>query len=228
MKDRVMRIWYRIVWVVVKVLFNALCRIEIHGRSNVPPKGPYIVATNHLQFFDPPLVLAGLPYRQITVLAADKWAKSWPINWLLKSIEAIFVQRGEVDRVALDGCLAVLQRDGILGLAPEGTRSRIGTMQRGKPGIAYIATKADVPILPIGVSGQEKIVAEWKRLRRPLIVIRIGKPFKLQPTHGRQKGEQLQARADEVMGRIAALVREDLRGVYADAARAFTAEDVER
>ena len=174
------------------------------------------MASNHLHFFDPPLVLAAMPYREVTVLAAEKWAEAWPVNWLLKSIEAIFVYRGEVDREALNKCLAVLEKDGILGLAPEGTRSRSGTMQRAKPGIAYLATKADVPILPLGISGPNQIFAEWKRLRRPRIVVRFGQLFKLQPVHGRHKGEQLQARSDEVMRRIAALVNEDLRGVYTD------------
>jgi hypothetical protein len=76
-----------------------------------------------------------------------------------------------------------------------------------------------VPILPIGISGQNQIFAEWKRLRRPRIEVRIGQPFKLQPVHGRQKGEQLLARSDEVMQRIAVLVNEDLRGVYTDSVR---------
>jgi 1-acyl-sn-glycerol-3-phosphate acyltransferase len=88
-------------------------------------------------------------------------------------------------------------------------------MQRAKPGVAYIATKANVPILPIGISGQEKITAEWKHFRRPRIVVRVGEPFTLPPVQGRHKGEQLQVLSDMVMCRIVALVREDLRGVYA-------------
>lgn len=210
------RAWYRFFWVVASALFNAICRVETEGQSNIPETGPLIMASNHLHLFDPPLVLAAMPYREVTVLAAEKWAETWPVNWLLKSIEAIFVYRGEVDREALNKCLAVLEKDGILGLAPEGTRSRSGTMQRAKPGIAYLATKADVPILPLGISGPNQIFAEWKRLRRPRIVVRFGQLFKLQPVHGRHKGEQLQARSDEVMRRIAALVNEDLRGVYTD------------
>jgi 1-acyl-sn-glycerol-3-phosphate acyltransferase len=210
------KIWYRIVWAVVKVLSSLLCRVETDGWSNMPEKGPFIIASNHLHFFDPPLVLVGIPYREVTALAAEKWARVWPVNWLLKSVGAIFVRRGEVDREALAKCLAVLQQGGILGVAPEGTRSRTGTMQRGKPGIAYLATKLSVPIVPVGISGQEKIIAEWKHLHRPHVIVRVGQPFRLQPVHGQQKGEQLQARADEVMQHIAALVREDLRGVYAD------------
>jgi len=184
----------------------------------MPETGPFIIATNHLKFLDPPLVLASIPYRYVTALAAEKWEKRWPINWLLKSVGAIFVHRGEVDRRALSKCLDVLQQGGILGLAPEGTRSPTGMMQRGKPGVAYLATRADVPIVPVGMSGQERIFAEWRRLRRPRVVVRIGEAFKLQPVTGGRRGEQLQARTDEVMRRIAALVREDLRGVYADSA----------
>jgi 1-acyl-sn-glycerol-3-phosphate acyltransferase len=213
------RVWYRFVWAVAEVLFRVVCRVETQGRLNVPEKGPFIMVSNHLHFFDPPLVVAAIPFREITVLAAEKWAETWPINWLLKSMGAIFVRRGEVDREALNKCLAVLGQDGILGLAPEGTRSRTGTMQRGKPGIAYIAIKADVPILPIGVSGQTRIFAEWKRLRRPHITVRIGQPFKLQPVRGLHKAEQLQVRTDEVMQHIAALVQEELRGVYTDSVR---------
>ncbi len=214
-----MSAWYHIVWFLARALFNIFCRIEVHGESGVPEKGPFIVVTNHLQFFDPPLVLIGLPFRRMTVLAADKWAKSWPINWFLSSMGAIFVQRGEVDRVALARCQALLEQGGILGLAPEGTRSHTGGLQRGKPGIAYIAAKADVPILPVGVSGQEKILSEWKHLHRARIEIRIGQLFKLPPLHGGHKGQQLQALTDDVMCHIATLVREDLRGVYADAVR---------
>jgi 1-acyl-sn-glycerol-3-phosphate acyltransferase len=213
------RAWYRFVWVVSSALFRALCRVEIDGQSNVPEKGPLILASNHLHVFDPPLALAALPYRKITVLVAEKWAETWPASWLLKSMGAIFVHRGEVDRDALNKCLAVLEQHGMLGLAPEGTRSRTGTMQRGKPGIAYLATKANVPILPMGISGQNQIFAEWKRLRRPRVEVRIGQPFWLPPVQGRNKSVQLQARSDEVMRRIADLVSEDLRGVYTDSVR---------
>jgi len=214
------RAWYRFVWVVVSALAHTLCRIEKHGWSNVPETGPLIMVSNHLHLFDPPLVAAGMHYREdIKVLVAEKWGETWPANWLLRSMGAIFVRRGEVDREALNKILAELGQGGIVGLAPEGTRSRTGTMQRAKPGIAYLAIKADVPILPIGVSGQNSVIAGWMRLRRPRVVVRIGQPFKLEPVHGRQKSQKFQARSDEVMRRVAVLVDEELRGVYTDSVR---------
>jgi 1-acyl-sn-glycerol-3-phosphate acyltransferase len=210
---------YRILYLIFRFLVSLLCRFETQLPSNLPSRGPLVIATNHLHLADPCLVMLGLRYAYITILAGEKWAESWPVSWLLKTVGGIFVNRGEVDRVALAKCLAVLRDGGILGLAPEGTRSRTGVLQRGKPGVAYIAIKAGVPILPVGISGQEKLLASWKRLRRPHIMMRVGEPFWLDPIEGRQKGQQLQARSDEVMCRIAALVREDLRGVYADAIR---------
>lgn len=211
------RILYRILRAIFGFVARLICRFEVELPPNLPMRGPLIIATNHLHLFDPPLIMVGLPYQHIAPLAADKWARLWPVNWMLKSVGCIFVRRGEVDRVALEGCLNVLHEGGMLGLAPEGTRSRTGVLQRAKPGVAYIALKANVPILPIGISGQEKFFAEWKHLRRPRVMMRVGEPFWLEPVFGRHRTQQLQARSDEVMCRIAALVHEDLRGVYADA-----------
>jgi 1-acyl-sn-glycerol-3-phosphate acyltransferase len=207
---------YQMLYVVFWVLARLLTRCEFHRPANLPEKGPLVVAVNHLHYVDPVFVMLALPLRHITVLIGEKWAESWPVKLLVKMDGGIYVHRGEADRAALARCLAVLKGGGVLGLAPEGTRSRTGVMQRGKPGVAYIATKTNVPILPMGISGQEKVSAEWKRFRRPRIVVRVGEPFVLPQLQGPHKSVQLQALSDEVMRRIAALVREDLRGAYAN------------
>jgi 1-acyl-sn-glycerol-3-phosphate acyltransferase len=199
---------------VFRVLVNLLCRVEVIGAEKVPDHGPIIVAVNHLNFLDPVLVMLALPYDYITVLVAEKWGEIWPVNWIVASAGGVFVRRGEVDRAALNRCLAALKTGGVVGLAPEGTRSRTGVMQRGKPGVAYIALKANAVILPIGISGSETITRCWRRLCRPRITVRVGSTFSLKPLEGKNRAEQLQARSDEIMCRIAALVRQDLRGVY--------------
>lgn len=213
--------WYHVVlYQMLRGLFWVLARLltrcEFHRPANLPTEGPFIIAVNHLHYVDPVYVMMALPLRHITVLIGEKWAEKWPISWLVRMDGGIYVQRGEADRRAIERCLTVLKRGGVLGLAPEGTRSRTGVMQRGKPGVAYLATKANVPIVPIGISGQEHVHSEWKRFRRPHIVVRVGEPFMLPAVEKHHRAEQLQAFSDEVMCRIAALVREDLRGVYAD------------
>lgn len=207
---------FRVWFFVFRLLMKLLLRVEVHHQSGLPEKGPLIIAANHFHLLDPALVAAGVPYEYVTVLVARKWEQIWPVNWIVKSFGGVFVRRGEFDRGALEKCMTALRQGGIVGLAPEGTRSRSGVLQRGKPGVAYMAVKANAPILPVGISGQDRIAADWKRLRRPHIVVRVGEPILLEPVQGRHKGEQLQARSDEVMCHIADLIREDLRGVYSD------------
>ncbi|MFQ5610784.1 MAG: lysophospholipid acyltransferase family protein [Anaerolineae bacterium] len=209
--------WYRFVYLFAKILLKLVMHLEVAGRENVPERGPFILATNHLHFLDPPIIFVALPFRRITVLAAEKWENVFPVGPLLKSMGAIFVQRGEVDRRALAALLQCLEGGGIVGLAPEGTRSPVGALQRGKMGIAYLATKADVPVLPVGISGQQHIYRDWKRFRRPRVRVRIGALITLPPVDGYNKGKQLQALTDQVMVELARLIDPDLRGVYAEA-----------
>lgn len=213
-------IWYRCVHWLARLLATLFLRLEVTGREHVPEQGPFILATNHLHILDPPLAYAAIPYRHVTVLAAEKWEESFPIGPFLKSMGAIFVQRGEVDRQALNAVLAVLEAGGIVGMAPEGTRSPVGTMQRGKPGLAYLATKAGVPILPLGISGHLHMFEDWRRLRRPRVRVRIGPLIALPPVTGRQKNQQLEALTEEIMVALARLVDPELRGVYAVAVAA--------
>jgi 1-acyl-sn-glycerol-3-phosphate acyltransferase len=210
------KVWYRFLYLLVKFLFSVLMRIEVSGTENVPEGGPLILAANHLHFLDPPIIFVAIPFRRITVLAAEKWENAFLIGLLLKSVGAIFVQRGEVDRRALNGALRVLEAGGIVGLAPEGTRSPVGTMQRGKPGVAYLATKTRAQVLPLGISGQQHLGHALKRLHRPHIRARIGPLITLPPLVGKNRAKQLETLTDQIMVELASLVDPELRGVYAD------------
>jgi len=134
---------------------------------------------------------------------------------IVKGARGIFIRRGEIDRTALRRCLEALRAGDVLGLAPEGTRSRSGVLQRGKPGIAYLAYKTDVPILPVAIWGLETWGKSWRRLRRPHVHVVVGKPFRLPRLEGKPRSKDLQVLADQVMYRIAALLPEKYRGVYA-------------
>jgi 1-acyl-sn-glycerol-3-phosphate acyltransferase len=92
---------------------------------------------------------------------------------------------------------------------PEGTRSKTGGLIEGREGIAFVATRANVPILPAALWGVEKIL----KRPRPRVNIRVGRPFRL--PEGRAKGEQLHDYTDRVMCAIAALLPEQYHGVYA-------------
>jgi 1-acyl-sn-glycerol-3-phosphate acyltransferase len=102
-----------------------------------------------------------------------------------------------------------LKGGGVLGVAPEGTRSKTGQLIQGRSGVAFIATRADVPIVPAALWGTEKIM----KRPRPHVYARFGKPFRL--PEGRAKGDQLDAYTERIMCAIAALLPESYHGVYA-------------
>ena len=142
------------------------------------------------------------------------WAL-FPYALLVTIMNAIWVRRGEADREALRKALEVLHSGGVLGIAPEGTRSReTQALQQGKVGTAYLATRADVPIVPVGISGTEQIRHRVRQLRRTDVRLAVGEPFRL-PASGRVRGRQLEEYTDLIMRRIAELLPEEYRGVYA-------------
>jgi len=205
--------YYRIVKMIIGLIYRLLARIEIVGTENVPQEGPCIVICNHLSGFDPPLVGIALPAR-MTWLAADKYRDHPIFGPFLSSIGTIYVQRGEVDRQALRACLDVLKGDGILGMAPEGTRSPTGALQEGRTGVAYLASRAGVPILPVAVTGTEKMSASLKRLRRGQVKAVIGETFTLPVTERKARGKQLKEFTELIMRRLADMLPEEYRGVY--------------
>ncbi len=199
---------------VIRAIMPLLIRLEVVGRENLHQEGAYILATNHLSAFDTPILLAICP-RPIRALAAAKHRRNPLYAPLLAMGGSIWVRRGEIDRHALREALAWLRAGGVLGMAPEGTRARgVYALQKAKTGVAYLATRADVPIVPVGLSGTERIKENLPHLRRTEVRAVIGAPFRL-PESGRVHGPELEAYTDLVMAQIAALLPAEYRGVYA-------------
>lgn len=206
----------------LRLIVRLTMRVRVEGLERFPPEGPLIVAPNHIHLFDVPLLFCYLPRRTV-VFVADKWQRVPVVNWLLEYVgNGIWVRRGEPDRKALTAALQVLRAGGVLGLAPEGTRSRTGGLQPGKTGIAYLATRAPAPILPVALFGQEKAVQCWRRLRRPEVTVRFGELIHLPP--GKHKTSQLEAYTEEVMIALARLLPPEYRGVYAEKVAGLAAQ----
>ncbi|MGB9777399.1 MAG: lysophospholipid acyltransferase family protein [Anaerolineae bacterium] len=204
---------YAVLKKLVRWLFPLLVRVRVTGQENFPPSGPYILATNHLSVFDLPLLMMICPHT-VRAFAASKHRRNPFYFLVLSAAGSIWVRRGEIDREALRGAFEALQRGEVLGIAPEGTRARkVYALQSGKTGAAYIATRADVPIVPVGLTGTEKVKENIPRLRRTDVTVTIGKPFRL-PESGRVRGPKLDEYTDLIMRRIAALLPPEYRGVY--------------
>lgn len=206
--------FYFLIQRLVNWLARVLWRYTVTGIENMQANGAYLIVENHLSVFDAPLVFMNTPAR-LLMFGADKWRRLPLIATLVEMIGVIWVTRGEADMDAIKAALGVLKSGRRLGVAPEGTRSHTGALQRGKPGAAYLADRARVPVVPMAIAGTESIVSSWKRLRRPVVRCWIGPPFTL-PGDGRAKGERLDEMTDEIMCTLAAMLPAEYRGVYAD------------
>ena len=194
---------------------RAVARLDVAGLEHLPRTGGCILAINHLSMADVPVVLSVLPRRTI-MLASDHLRQSRMMDWFLSDLgDAIYVRRGEGDVDALERGLAVLRAGGMLGLGPEGTRSREGALTVGRTGIAYLAAQAGVPIVPLAAWGQERMPSHWRAFRRAPVAVRVGEPIRL--GDGATDATRLREHTDRVMRAIAAMLPAEYRGVYADA-----------
>ena len=209
--------WYRALRGLLGFVLRLLARLEIEGLEHVPTEGPYLLIINHIHWLDPPVLAVAFPHRAY-VFAAEKWDRHWFLGPFFRSLDAIFVNRGEVDRKALRQAMAILAGGGVLGLAPEGTRSKTGGMQRGRSGAAYMAFRAGVPVVPSIAVGQEKVFPSLLRFRRATIRVVFAPPFEPPQVEGRASGAQVHAFAEEIMYHLAAMLPPEYRGVYANVA----------
>jgi len=195
-----------------------VARVEVDGMENLPASGGYIVVANHLGRMDIPLVYDLLDRDDVILLVAEKYRKYGIVRWLVKKVDALWLERFSADLRALRNTLARLKAGGVLVIAPEGTRSPTGALLPGKAGAGYLAAKSGLPLLPVAVTGTEDalVKSQLKRFKRLHIKVRIGTLFQAPALEGRNREAALQEITDEIMCRIAALLPEAYRGVYAD------------
>jgi 1-acyl-sn-glycerol-3-phosphate acyltransferase len=211
------RAWRSVLRPGFRAIFHAISRVEILGRENVPARGAYIIAANHVSLYDPPLALAFWPVAAEALGAADVWKRRGQSS-LVQLYGVIPVHRGEYDRHVLETASAALRAGKPLLIAPEGGRSHAPGMRRALPGVAHLAEISGAPILPVGISGTtDDFWTRAMRRERPLVVMNIGLPFNLPAleARGAQRREQRQRNADLVMEQIAALLPQEYWGVYA-------------
>jgi 1-acyl-sn-glycerol-3-phosphate acyltransferase len=206
-----------------------VARIEVVGRERVPRQGALILASNHLNNADPPVLTIIFP-RRLAFMAKHE-ALRWPIVGLLMRLAGAFpVRRFEADIGALRQASRVLHEGEVLAMFPEGTRSKEGGLGSAYPGTAFVALRTGTPILPIGITGTEtinfpKVLFDAVRLRRARVRVVIGDPFFLPPV-SRITAEEVIHCTDVIMDRIASLLPPSYRGQYGqtDAASGEPAE----
>jgi 1-acyl-sn-glycerol-3-phosphate acyltransferase len=222
--------WHRFLKRVLRFLLRMWLSIETHGLEKVPPQGAVIIYCNHANFLDPVVASAVLD-RDAAIMGKQELFRN-PIMGLVYRLYGVFpIRRAEGDVPAYRTALKLLREGGLLILAPEGTRSGTGILQRGKPGLIDLALRTGALIQPMSVVGGLPIYRNMAKLRRTKIVVRTGDPYRPAASSRKPPREEVQRLTDEAMYKLAALMPPELRGVYADASIAadgFAAQGANR
>jgi 1-acyl-sn-glycerol-3-phosphate acyltransferase len=204
-------------WLIHTIL-KLIITMEVNGYENLPEKGGFVIAVNHLGFLDTPLAFYALDNWNLFIPVAEKWEGIPILKWLSKYLNLIFIDRFNPDLKSMREMMRRMDDGQTLVIAPEGTRARDEKMAQGKPGVAYLASKMNWQIVPVAISGTEDRIfrGNLKKFRRTRIKITAGKSFKLPPFPKEKREEVLQKYTDEIMCRIAVMLPEKNRGYYAE------------
>ena len=207
----------KILGFLIRTILFIIADVELIGVENIP-EGGFVAVVNHLGRLDAALIFYIFDRQDVILPIAEKYEHHPIFGPLGRTVGGIWLDRFNPDIRAVRTIMKRLKSGGVLFIAPEGTRSKSETLQRGKPGVSFLASKAGVPIMPAGLAGTEDrvILDNLKHFRRSHITVRGGKPFRLPPLDAKKRAEALQEETDEIMCRIAALLPEKYRGVYAE------------
>jgi 1-acyl-sn-glycerol-3-phosphate acyltransferase len=193
-----------------------LCRIDGGQLARVPEKGPLILVTNHVNILEIPIIFTQLQPRPVTGLVlARRWDNPL-LRWLLEVVGAIPLRRGEADLTAMRRAMSALDESNIVIIAPEGTRSGHGRLQRAHPGAVLLALRSGAPLMPVVFYGSERYQENLRRLRRIDFHIRVGNLFRIDPGGVKVTRQVRRQMIDEVMYQLAALLPPAYRGEYDD------------
>jgi 1-acyl-sn-glycerol-3-phosphate acyltransferase len=189
-------------------------KLKVRGLENFPAHGPALVVFNHLGDADIVVILSQLRTHQIDPLAASNLYDIPALRLASEMYGVIWIHRGHPDRRALNCALESLRRGRFVTIAPEGRESVVGGLEHGLDGAAFLALRADVPIVPIAITGTEnpriyRGLACWPRLP---VSLTIGRPFRIAKSGDRRSN--LVNGTDQIMRSLAQLLPPEYQGVY--------------
>lgn len=199
---------------ILTFLFRNLTRYETSGTEYLPPGG-CILATNHMSRLDVPLLYVTTPRDDLIAFIGDTYQRNLFFRWIVNASGSIWLDREKADFSAFREAIHFLRDGGILGIAPEGTRSRVGSLLQAKTGTVLLAEKTGVPVVPVAIEGTEDGMEKLRRLKKPSLHVHFGPPFTLPPIDRADREGSMQRAADEVMCRIAVMLPARYHGYYA-------------
>ncbi|MCS3491579.1 MULTISPECIES: 1-acyl-sn-glycerol-3-phosphate acyltransferase [Micrococcaceae] len=196
----------------IRGVIHGVCRAEVTGLENVPKEGGFIVASNHLSFFDS-LIIQALTPRDVAFFAKAEYfttpgLKGKVMKTFFESVGSIPVQRGEqaASVAALDSLVEIVEGGKGIGIYPEGTRSRDGKLYRGRTGVGWLALTTGVPVVPVGLIGTEKLQPAGSKGFRPAkFHIHYGEPLYFDQLGRKHPLPQRRQATDRIVDAIAEL-----------------------
>ncbi|MDR2376444.1 MAG: 1-acyl-sn-glycerol-3-phosphate acyltransferase [Treponema sp.] len=221
---------------ILKTLLDAICKIDAaefiealyaldrgvgkysSGTDGAPPRGPVIIAVNHINFLEVPiLVTHSYPLLLTGLVKSETW-KNPIMAFLFDTYNAIPINREGSYLQTFRNVREALKKGFFVCIAPEGSRSKNGILRRGKAGVVQLALITGALVLPVVHFGGEKIWDNLRHFRRTPFRLRVGRPFRFK-YEGRPGKAIRELMLTELMGRMALLLPEAMRGVYAEQAR---------
>jgi len=194
-----------------------IAKLRPEGVENVPASGPVMLAPNHLSWADIPLVAYPIK-RRVHYMAKIELFEQPVLGGYIRRLGAFPVRRGEGDRESLRVAERLLSEGNLVAVFPEGHRSDSHALIQALPGVALIAMRANAPVVPVAIWGSEDCFHGKYGPWAPTVRVRYGEPMTLGEPGKKRTGDDLKRATDEIMLRIAAMLPEQYRGVYAHGA----------
>jgi len=219
----------QVVNLVITVLLRLTCRLDVAQMRRIPTEGPIILISNHTSNIEAAAIKVFLRPRKATGLGKIELWENRITRLIMNAWGVIPLHRGQVDSAALKASLAALADGYLLGMAPEGTRSKTGKLRKAGRGAAMLALRTGVPVYPIAQLGFRDLPHNLLRMKRTRASLHVGRPFLVRDPTGaghppEHQGAHIVLRriTDEMMYRIAEMLPPENRGVYSDLESATT------
>ncbi len=201
----------------IRIGFPVLAKIKVEGRQHIPDQGPLLVVGNHFSFVDPVAMLYATPWPIEFLGGVERPNAPWITQFIPYVWGYVEVPRGKGGLQGLRKAESVLEQNGMIGIFPE-AGSWATVLRPARPGTAYLASRTNARILPLGLVGMEELFPTLRKGKRPTLSVRIGEVFGPFSTSGRgkERRRQLDEIGHTIMKKIGELLPPEKRGYYSD------------